>query len=69
MNTNLMNTSPMNTPWPWPDELDAVIAAPLHHKLIFENGQMRLLDTRIAPGDTVPVHTHRWPGAGATCAR
>ena len=22
-----------------------------------------MLDTNIAPGDTVPLHTHRWPGA------
>ena len=48
-------------PWPWPESLDAVIAAPLHHTLIFENDQVRVLDTRIPPGDTVPVHTHRWP--------
>jgi hypothetical protein len=39
-----------------------VIAAPRHHTLIFENEKMRVLDTRIPPGDTVPVHTHRWPG-------
>jgi hypothetical protein len=48
--------------WPWPDELDALIAAPNHHTLVFENERMRLLDTRIPVGDTVPVHTHRWPG-------
>jgi hypothetical protein len=48
-------------PWPWPDELDAVLAAPQHHTLVFENDRVRVLDTRIAPGDTVPVHTHRWP--------
>jgi hypothetical protein len=48
--------------WPWADELDALIAAPNHHKLVFENERMRVLDTRIPPGDIVPVHTHRWPG-------
>ena len=48
-------------PWPWPPELDAVIAAPKHHRLIFENDRVRLLDTHIPMGDTVPVHTHRWP--------
>jgi hypothetical protein len=41
--------------------LDAVIAAPKHHTLILENERTRLLDTRIPVGDTVPVHTHRWP--------
>ncbi len=48
--------------WPWPDSLDAVIAAPQHHKLILENERVRVLDTHIPVGDTVPVHTHRWPG-------
>ena len=48
-------------PWPWPPELDAVIAAPKHHRLVFENERVRVLDTRIPVGDTVPVHTHRWP--------
>ena len=48
---------------PWPPELDAVIAAPRHHQVLFENDRVRVLDTRIAPGDTVPLHTHRWPAA------
>ncbi len=47
--------------WPWPDWLDAAIAAPEHHKPILENERVRVLDTRIPVGDTVPVHTHRWP--------
>jgi len=47
--------------WPWPESLDAVIAAPKHHRLILENERVRVLDTRIPAGDTVPVHTHRWP--------
>ena len=49
--------------WPWPDALDAVTAAPDHHKLMFENERVRILEVRIPPGDTVPVHTHRWPSA------
>lgn len=47
--------------WEWPDELDAIIAAPRHHTVLFENDAVRVLDTRIAPGETVPLHTHRWP--------
>jgi hypothetical protein len=47
----------------WPDELDALIAAPLHHHLLFENEAVRVLDARILPGHTVPLHTHRWPCA------
>ncbi|HEY4710110.1 MAG TPA: hypothetical protein VIH46_08070 [Candidatus Acidoferrales bacterium] len=49
--------------WPWPDSLDAVIAAPHHHKLLFENDRVRVLEVRIAPGARVPVHTHRWPAS------
>ena len=46
----------------WPDELDALIAAPEHHFLLFENEFVRVLDTTLPPGETVPLHTHRWPG-------
>jgi mannose-6-phosphate isomerase-like protein (cupin superfamily) len=51
-----------NNAWPWPPELDALIAAPKHHTLILENDLVRLLDTVIPVGDIVPVHTHCWPG-------
>jgi len=47
--------------WPWPDSLDAVVAAPNHHTVLFENQSVRVLETRILPGQIVPVHTHRWP--------
>ena len=46
----------------WPDELDALRAAPKHHVLLFENEKVRVLDTNIRSGETVPLHTHRWPG-------
>jgi hypothetical protein len=47
--------------WPWPDELDALVAAPKHHTLLFENDEVRVLDVVIPAGETVPLHTHRWP--------
>jgi hypothetical protein len=50
----------MASDWPWPDSLDALVAAPSQHRLVFENGYVRVLDTRIAPGERTPVHTHRW---------
>jgi quercetin dioxygenase-like cupin family protein len=48
-------------PGRWPPELDALVAAPEHHTLMMENDRVRVLDTRIGPGDSTPVHTHRWP--------
>jgi hypothetical protein len=50
----------MATDWDWPDELDAMVAAPAFHELLLENEHVRVLHTRILPGQTVPVHTHRW---------
>lgn len=49
-------------PWPWPDSLDALVAAPAFHHKLFENEHVRYLEVTIQPGDFVPVHTHRWPG-------
>jgi len=47
--------------WPWPDSLDALIAAPDHHRLLLENDDVRVLEVHIPPRQFVPVHTHRWP--------
>src|SRR6266478_9690768 len=44
----------------WSDSLDAMVAAPEHHEVLLENEQVRVLDSRIKAGETVPVHTHRW---------
>ena len=48
--------------WNWDDSLDAMVAAKEHHQLLLENDEVRVLETRVAPGDRTPVHTHRWPG-------
>jgi hypothetical protein len=56
-----METKPAAAPlWPWPDELDAMIAAASSHRKLFENDQVRYLEVIIRPGEFVPVHTHRW---------
>ncbi len=54
----------LSTPaaWPWPDDLDAMIAAPGFHTVLFEDDRVRVLDGRVPSGATVPVHTHRWGG-------
>jgi hypothetical protein len=39
---------------PWDASLDALIAAPGQHRLVFENAHVRVLDTRIGPGERTP---------------
>jgi hypothetical protein len=47
--------------WTWPDSLDALVAAPGNHSMLYENERVRVVQTRILPGHSTPVHTHRWP--------
>ena len=49
--------------WPWPKELDALIAAPQHHQLLMENDAVRVIDTCIPAGEITAVHTHQWPAS------
>ncbi len=43
------------------DELDGIAADPSHHAVLFENDEVRVIETRIAPGELTPVHTHLTP--------
>ncbi|QEC67087.1 hypothetical protein FRZ67_07215 [Panacibacter ginsenosidivorans] len=47
----------------WPEELDALLAAPKHHKLLFENEKVRVIDACIPSGETTELHTHKWPAS------
>jgi hypothetical protein len=38
-----------------------VIAAPKHHKVLFESERLRVLEVTLEPNDEEPVHHHRWP--------
>lgn len=49
--------------WMWPNEFDALIASPRHHKLLFENETVRVIDTLIPPNETTELHTHKWPAS------
>lgn len=49
--------------WPWPDSLDALVAAPAYHIKLLENDCVRVLHTIIPAGAIVPLHTHRCGGA------
>jgi hypothetical protein len=48
-------------PSTWAPELDAVIAAPKNHKVLFENDRLRVLEVILEPTEEEPVHHHRWP--------
>ena len=48
-------------PESWDPSLDAVVAAPKNHKVIFENERLRVLEVVLEPGEEEPVHHHRWP--------
>ena len=43
------------------DDLDGVAVAPSNHKIIFENDEVRVLETTIAAGEVTPLHTHLAP--------
>lgn len=51
----------MSDPSKWDPSLDAVAAAPKHHKVLFENERLRVLEVTLEPNDEEPVHHHRWP--------
>lgn len=45
----------------WTLENDALAAAPQHHKLLFENDEVRVLEVSVPPGVREPLHAHRYP--------
>ena len=60
-----MNAMPISMdgtdPSTWDPKLDALVAAPSHHRLLYEDDSIRVLSVSIAPGMTEPVHHHRFP--------
>ncbi len=44
--------------WPYPDSYDELLAAPKDHKLLYENGHVRLIEVIIRPGETANMHGH-----------
>lgn len=50
-----------SAPEQWDPALDAVVAAPRHHIVLFENDNLRVLEVILDSGDEEPVHHHRWP--------
>ncbi|MCG6902188.1 MAG: hypothetical protein LJE68_05850 [Rhodobacter sp.] len=56
-----MQTEEHSDPLTWDPEFDAVAAAPKHHKVLFENEKLRVLEVTLEPQDEEPLHHHRWP--------
>ncbi len=48
-------------PSTWDPALDAVVAAPANHRVLFENERLRVLEVILGPDEEEPVHHHRWP--------
>ncbi len=57
MTTEIDATDPAT----WDPDFDAVAAAPRHHKVLFENDKLRVLEVTLEPQDEEPLHHHRWP--------
>lgn len=51
----------MGERWIWPPSMDAVVAAPDSHRVLFEDEDVRVLEVTIAAGRREPEHTHRDP--------
>ena len=45
----------MLDPSTWDPALDAVVAAPANHKVLFENDNLRVLEVNLAPDEEEPV--------------
>src|SRR5262245_27027377 len=56
-----MNDS--DSPRPATHAFDAMIKTPDQRLLLLENSRVRVLDTKVKPGERTPVHGHEWSAA------
>jgi hypothetical protein len=56
-----MDANDNSDPSTWDPALVAAAAAPKHHKVLFENDSLRVLEVTLEPNDEEPIHHHRWP--------
>jgi quercetin dioxygenase-like cupin family protein len=49
----------MNAVWPWPEQLEGIVAAPASHRILLETPALRVLEIVIEPGAREPEHVHR----------
>ena len=57
MSGNAANSDPST----WDPAFDAAVAAPKHHKVLYENESLRVIEVTLEPNDEEPIHHHRWP--------
>ena len=48
-------------PLTWDEQMDAVIAAPENHKVLYEDDTIRVISVSVLPGTQEKPHHHRWP--------
>ena len=46
-------------PLPWPETMDALLAASASHRVLLDNDRVRVLEVVIEPGAREPEHTHQ----------
>jgi len=46
--------------WEWPENLDALKAAPENHKVVYEDDNVRVLAVILDAKKSEPIHTHKW---------
>jgi len=46
--------------WTYPDSLDALIADPQNHTVVYDDANVQLLDVHTPPGTTNSLHDHHW---------
>jgi len=58
--STMTDSSSSSENWLWPDSLDALKAAPDHHKVVYEDDNIRILAVILDGKSSEPVHTHKW---------
>lgn len=51
---------PKSEVWEWPENLDALKAAPDNHKVVYEDDNLRVLAVMLDGKKSEPIHTHKW---------
>lgn len=52
--------APLEKEWEWPENLDALKAAPSNHKVVYEDNNVRVLAVILNGKMSEPIHTHKF---------